>query len=382
MMVVIDVQHKEAKASIIELFRNDVAIFIDDNGHSDHKSLSFNEKGQIIGIKTPSKVGNEKDALTDMQGKLVDAYVIEERTYACNRNLPGNVDVSLDSYQFSNENVALFANSVEALKLWDKKIVLGTTLPFKRMNVDSNNEKVKSAFKKKVKRARDKSQLKILDHVIMREGELCYYDWAIGWDGKINSTLAGESKTRNVLNCDIGGGTTDIVSITTEGLQIAADGSSSDTIESFGIHKLKGEVEQVLKRLLAQKIANPFSKGIENFAPKTINDALTKGFINYPGLAEPLDVSVEVNECKEQFCNQLIRRMLDIVERLDSFDLILFSGGGAIILREQLNALLPGSIFLDEFANARGMLKAFIFNVMPRRKEAWISASKELVKNE
>jgi len=368
-----EIFHRETKANLLKLLAGGVAIVVDDNGHSAHKLISIDNKGQLISRKVLTRVASNSEGLTDAVGRKVGSYYVAGVEYSCNENMSQDSNFALDSYQHSAENVALTANGIELLGHFDKRIVLATTLPFKRMNVDDNNDKVKKAFKSEIVKAYDSKHLKIIDHLIMREGELVFYDFAIEWDGTTNPELQG--KTNNsILIIDIGGGTTDCVSITnSSGLKIASDGTRSGTIENFGILKVKGEVAKLLKQEILKKVDPSFSKMVNELAPRTIEEAFLTGVVNYPGIDGVVDISLQVNEIKGTFCDQLMRHLIDTVGRIDGFDTIIFAGGGAIGLKAQLNVKLPGCHYRDEYSNANGLFKVLAFQVVPKRKDAWLA---------
>ena len=95
-------------------------------------------------------------------------------------------------------------------------------------------------FKQKVFRPDQDGDLQIVSHMIIAEGQAAFYDWAINYDGKVSLEA---TQIKAALVVDIGGGTTDIVTITSAGhLNITTDNSRCFTFEGFGLINLKDEV--------------------------------------------------------------------------------------------------------------------------------------------
>ncbi len=332
----------------------------DDYGHNSHKAITVGADGTITTLKVSSLVNVGMDhVMTDISGKATAAYKIDGELYTCNDSLGRESKSLLDSYQYSNENLALFSHCAERLNLWDKKLIVATTLPVKRMESDGNMEKVLAQFKKPVVRLDYDGELKIVHHMVVAEGQAAFWDWALNYDGSVVKE-ATDVKTAMVI--DIGGSTTDIATITIAGqLSVSLDKARCFNFEGFGLVALKDEMSKIIKSKLKSALPEQFKGAAGNIAANTIDNAFDTGFIsNFPMHSAPIDISKEVLALKNDWVDQLIRLVIDHVKRLDGYNKIIIAGGGAVALEREINSKLPGCAFLDEYANVNGLAKLLV----------------------
>lgn len=336
-----------------------ISLVVDDNGHDSHKAETVSADGTVTTVKIQSLVAVGKEAmLSDVVGQAVSGYEIDGQLYTCNETLGRTNQSLLESYQYSNETLALFSNCVERLNVWDRKLIVATTLPVKRLDVDDNVEKVKAQFKKLVVRPSKGDNLNVLFQFVFAEGHAAFYDWVIDYKGNVNPEV---NNLKTVLIVDIGGGTTDLVTLTSAGeLDVSVDKSRSFTLEEFGLVALKDEVAKLIKTALQKELPEHYKEAAQEISHNTIDSTFETGFVNFMMLQKPIDLTKEIETLKKDWVKRLIRKIVTTVKRLDSYNKILIAGGGGVALEAQLQQEIPGCSFLDEYANANGLMKLLV----------------------
>lgn len=353
-----------------ELRRQGIELFADDNGHSWHKSAVIsNDYRSITTRKIPSIVGDAaKNKKLDLNRRPVNTFDVAGTQLVCSADLANPLDIRIASYQSSVENQALVAASIDALKMFDKKIVLGTTTPIGRQFSDGLIEEVKHNYlNRKTVRLNDDSPLLITDVVTYGEGLMAIYDWIIQDDGKINRDAGAASK---ILVVDIGGGTTDVVSVFSEG-KVTIDKECTDTIEGCGIIDIYREVKAPFDRAVSEAFREKKISGYFNEADTAMIDELLKG----DGIWEskPFGVSIDISErikpIREKFVTEMMLQVSKIAKNLGRYDRVVFAGGGTIMLAPELMKVLPSAVYLNEYANAKGLLKVMMHFWLPANFE-------------
>ncbi|WP_323816565.1 ParM/StbA family protein [Cellvibrio sp. NN19] len=355
------------------LAANGYAIFIDDNGYDSHKIISIGADGSVHRFKLNSlvKTGTQ-NVLRDHDGNIISAYEIGGQLYTCNESLGRDSQSLLDNYQYSNENLALFSHCVQRSKMWDKKLIIATTLPVKRMEVDGNKQKVIAQFKTPVVRAGKSEPLQIASHMVVAEGHAAFYEWAINYDG---SVLQEAAEAETILVVDIGGGTIDLVTMTSAGqLNVSVDEARCFTFEGFGLVSLKDELAKLIQFKLKVELPEDYKAAANNISQRTVDAAFDTGFISFPMLNKPIDISEEVSRLKGDWVAKLLRLIVENVDRLDGYNKILIAGGGAVALEQEIDTRLPGCVYLDEYANVNGLAKLMACILINRLKESVLVA--------
>lgn len=378
-------QDSQIKPLFTLLSKLNVGLCVDDNGHSGHKFAWLDpESFSIKTNRLPSIVGHaSKNELKDFSGRALDRYMIGTQSFTCNKDILHPVDVDNERYQTAPENVALTAHGLSINKQDTKPIVLATTLPFSRFYVhgkknDALIEGVTTAYQNEIKKmvgATDAefTTITIHSHHIYPEGFIGYYDWAIDDNGNIRTEVTGTSGP--VLVVDIGGGTSDVVTILGGSTGLSADFGRSDSIP-FGVIRLFVAIRDLLIKKV-REVAPALRFGESGAIEQRILEVLLKnGSVTLNGIPQAIDLHTEIEKLKEDFIDDLTNSIYSIVKDITRYQQILFMGGGAVIFADYLKEKLPSSYILDEFANARGALKVLAFKVIPAM-EAQLNASQK-----
>lgn len=353
---------------IRELRKNGIEIAPDDNGHSWHKFAQYRDDGKIVTLKIPSIVGDaSRNELFDIDKKPINTYSVNDVSLVCATDMKHPIDIRVDGYQYSKENMALIANGLDKLNIFDKKIILGTTAPIGRQFSAELVSRIKAEFSGgKIERLGNSAVLQVIDVLTYGEGLLAAYDWFITDDGRVNKE-AHKAGTNRFLVIDIGGGTTDVVTIVNEG-QVTTDKSRTGTIEGCGIIDITREAKVHIDR----ELRNAFTeKGHGNYFTEStvgvIEDILLNdGIYTSKAFGVRVDMSKLIHEIRSTFVRKLLVEVSRIGENMSTYDKILFVGGGALLLGKELRERIPGAVYLDEFGNAKGLLKLMTHIWLPR----------------
>lgn len=270
------------------------------------------------------------------------------------------IDPRTKIYHESVENVIMAKHALKLIGVDDSyDVYLVTGLPFRDyFTMDGNVNKENQAMK--IENFNLKWDLitcmdgtksaKIISHNILSEGAGAYLNelMEMNGDNSINRVTT-ELNKGPVSFIDIGGRTIDIVTFTQNGKNIIND--YSDTSE-YGALDLSVETAKEIKSYLGLKT---------NLLPDKIDDAIRTGFYYARGVDS--DVSSIVIKSKKIFCNRLELEIRKILKHADDIGLIVFVGGGSILVKEQLEEIYEQSYFIEnpDFANAKGFLKGSMF---------------------
>lgn len=191
---------------------------------------------------------------------------------------------------------------------------------------------------------------KLVKHNILSEGAGAYLNEMFGLDGEESINTVTTALSRDpVAFVDIGGRTLDIVTFTSGGKNIINE--FSETSE-YGALDLSNDIAKQIKSSLNIK---------SNLLPDKIDEAIRTG--KYYARGQEHDVSEIITTAKQKFCNQLSLSIKKTLKNADDIGLIVFVGGGSLLIKDELEALYQQSYFIIEpdLANAKGFLKASMF---------------------
>lgn len=184
-----------------------------------------------------------------------------------------------------------------------------------------------------------------------RAGGFCHYVLTKDGDPRKNNPI----ENITVLVLDIGGKTTDSVAVDAGGnIDI-----SSMTSESTGIIKVMGNFENALR---ANNAA--FFKQTDKIDQRRLNKAFIEG--KYIGGGQVIPCDKEAEESANLLMND-IENILARAGGLASYDGVLLTGGGAVLMSSRLQAqyapipfyLAENDMDMAHFANVRGGVKLF-----------------------
>lgn len=196
----------------------------------------------------------------------------------------------------------------------------------------------------------------IKDSFVATEALAAYYDYLIAMDGSPSEHYT-ELSEATVGVIDIGGKTTDCAVIYPGGNQVDLGRSGSSDV---GVLQLHAAVESKLRVKFE----------LDNVPPTMVESAISRGTVKISGKEEAVGDLVRGE--KEKLADDIMSVVRSKIGTGKDLDFVLFVGGGAIVMQDQLGKYFAHSRFPEnpEFANARGMLKIAKYIVAGEGSEA------------
>ncbi|MFJ7794591.1 plasmid segregation protein ParM domain-containing protein [Pseudomonas sp. NPDC096950] len=335
---------------------------VNDNGYAAHK-LAWFENGEIKTLKVPTliEMGHRADAV----GTPIDTYQVDGQLYFCGASVRTPLQLRNEGYPTSVANRVLVTHALVKAGLINRPIKLGVTLPFRDyfnekgvIRADRKDSTISNFVghdRKVIVEGKVDQIVDIREGTCFSEALAAYFDFAFNDNGTM--TKGGELVTGHVAVVDIGGSTTDVVSLNVDSSGLMIDQQHSGT-ERVGVLDAIDALEKLMKeRLVAEKV---IEDGLDSALPtQVVQTALEKGQIYYQSSTR--DMTSE----QEQACRGTAERITNYVKtklaNINAYQAIIIVGGGSIVFRQWLQKMLPNAVFLDEFSNARGALKYMQF---------------------
>jgi len=184
-------------------------------------------------------------------------------------------------------------------------------------------------------------------HNVLAEGIAAWFDLALDFNGNENPETVEMVADRALAIVDIGGKTTDIAMVMEGGQGLYPERSGTRAVGVLNFYEAVGA-----------RLKDRFQL---NDAPpaKHIEEAIrTK---QYKLFGKPHDVSSAVDGEAKMIAQQIKSMMNKLIGSGSDIGHVVFVGGGAILLRDYLEAEYPNQAIFPanpEFANARGLVKA------------------------
>lgn len=336
---------KSSKVSKMSVNPNaDLFIGVDD-GHYAIKIVA--ETGETFSV--PSRGANGKHLITlrnEDDGVLYDTE--EGSTFTISEHLPKFEDTRFADFPRSQLNRALVHDALRRAGFGGRNVRITTGLPvsyYYLPNGEPNQPLIdgKVANLRKRVTCGDAPMAHIIENTVTTEAVASFVDQLMDLEGKPSSDYAALSEMP-VGVIDVGGKTTDCAVIL-PGMMVDSSRSGSNDV---GVLSLQEAVSSKVRAHLSLDTALP--------AP-AIEKALRTGMVRLYGKEQ--SVQQIVDEEKERLAEQIMSAVRTKVGTGVDLDHVLFVGGGAIVLRDQLLRHFPHARVPDqpEFANARGMLK-------------------------
>lgn len=317
-----------------------------DDGHYAIKIIT--ETGAMFSIPSRARSGRHLISWQDQEENDSFYQTEEGNSYTVNANLQNHEDTRFKEFPKSALNLVLVHHALQQAGFGGKDVVITTGLPVSYYYL-ANGRKDDALIAAKVANLRktvtcgSKPVANIIKNMVATEAIAAYFDQLMDMDGSPSDDYEklGESMVGVI---DIGGKTTDCAVVYPGGEQVDPDRSgSSDT----GVLLLNDAVESRLRT----------SYDLDNIPPRMIEDAIRKGVVGIAG--EKMDVREMVTLEKERLAEQIMSGVRTKIGSGKDLDSVLFVGGGAIVMRDQLSKHFPHSRFPahPEYANARGMFK-------------------------
>lgn len=253
-----------------------------------------------------------------------------------------------DDFPFSDLNLVLVYHALLRAGA-DGECSICTGLPFNQYFIESGQKNRNLLDRKKLSFERDVVALNsntkplIVDHRICSEGVAGYFDLKYNEDGSINEEIEDFNQKGVICIVDIGGRTTDIVTLDNE----AIDFSRSTTNDIGGLWLKDNLTTKVKARLDVNAIPD-----------KMIDDIIRNNGIYKP---KNIDVSDILAGLKMELADEIANNVKHKIKNTADISLIAFIGGGSLLLKSELQKLYSQDLakFVKDpiNSNARGMLK-------------------------
>lgn len=330
-----------------------------DDGHYALK-LCFEHEGQLKTLSMPSRAAYGKILLADTSTGLGNndcMYICNDVPFTVLENVMSLknevIDLRTINYPCSDVNAVLIYHAlVRAGFSSGDSLNIVTGLPFKEfyLNGSRNNDLIKQKSDNLVRHVLNLDPSVSLPHIhrhsVMAEGAGAYIDMILNIDGTENSDMVEAISESPMAIVDIGGKTTDIVTMDTGGSKMRMGESSTGFI---GALDLNDAISNELKRKL----------NLTTVVPEKIETAITSGVYSARGIKH--DVSDIILTEKMLFARKIQDEVRRTLKDASNIGMVAFVGGGSNLIKKELYELYGSqSNFVEEpqFANARGFYKA------------------------
>lgn len=314
---------------------NDYFDLIVDNGYAYQKLAAWvkTADGQVV-IRTatkPSRAEIGRVNITSSNTGSDGLFVInEDDYYTVSEYVQNPESIRTESYAYSELNNVLVANSILESGMSQEKFRLTTGLPlrqFYKEDGDKNDKLIAKVKKSLIELAQPVSgpKLKITEHNIKPEALSSFIDWFVSDKGEVQHEIHS-----GVMVVDIGGGTTDVSNIAPN-LSLNINLSGTTKIGILDIFKK-------LRPLLSER----FNVDGDSIRDDELDKVVRTGNVFIRGAYQ--NCSAELQKAK----SKVAKRLYNFINELKggTLDKIIFVGGGAEALRDELMAIAKGS---DEF---------------------------------
>jgi plasmid segregation protein ParM len=318
-----------------------------DDGHYGIKV--YTEDGQMLMIPSRAKAGRHVINLRDDDNG--DFYTVNDvGTFTVNSYLTQYEDTRFKEYPKSALNAVLVHHALFKAGFGGKNVVIATGLPVSYYFLadgtkDQNLIQAKTAnLQRAVSRSADEPLANIISSAVTTEAISAYFDYLMDDDGQPSEHFE-ELQNSTVGVIDVGGKTTDCaVLLPGETPQVVMERSGSTDV---GVLKLNANV--------ADRLRIKFD--LDHVPPTMVENAIAKGAVKISGKEESVGDLVRAE--KEKLAEEIMAGVRVKIGSGKDLDFVLFVGGGAIVMRDQLAKHFPHTRFPDnpEYANARGMMK-------------------------
>lgn len=319
-----------------------------DDGHYAVKVAT--ESGACFSIPSRCKTGKHLiswDTRGDEGDGGIYTTVDEGLTFTAHSHLQDCDDTRFRDFPLSPLNRVLVHHALRRAGFGGKEVNIVTGLPMSYYYVGAqpNTALIDGKQENLAKQLTCESGVcaKIVSNGVTSEAIAAYFDQLINLDGT-KSEVYDEFHNAHVGVIDVGGKTTDCAVILPGSSDVDPVRSGSGDV---GILKLNDVVEAELRTKF----------GFDNVPTRVLESAISTGKIKVYGQEQ--DVRALVSRAKEVLAESILSQVRAKIGTGKDLDLILFVGGGSIVMRDQLASKFPHCRFPEnpEFANSRGMLK-------------------------
>lgn len=331
-------------------------VVADDNGYAFHKFAWFAQDGTLLTKKFRSVVEQGADGFSDAEGNVMWRYETAGSTYSCTPAATKPINVRNADYPLSDANRVLVAHGLSECGLLGVPVQLAVTLPLRdfyqangQINAARKDDVRDNYLNVPVKVVGKDAQPQIESVAVLAECMSAWFDWALSDMGDLKDEI---EEIGAMAIVDIGGETTDILSVSYHEGRLVIDNKSSGTKRIGVLDALREVKTHALNRIREEGGRVESMDELPTLAGEQL---LQRGACNFAGR------KWEMKDIRDQVLSAHSRKLNDYISEtlgsLGNYGLILVVGGGAVVYKEPLQALLPHAEFGDEWANAKGAAK-------------------------
>lgn len=335
-----------------------------DNGYYDHK-VAWSEGGEIRTLKYPAIIaGAAGGIIGNISGGSDCVFQTDDGArFIVHPDVENKIPVRNAEYGFSVANRVLVNNGMmEAGARDGREVHLVTSLPVRdfftnegEMNVDLV-EKQKKNMMEPVYAVGSQDKLsriaKVSNSAVISEAIAAAFDYLIPEIGSEADALEAP-----IAVLDFGGSTFDIVTLTR---QFQVRHSSSATLRRGTI-----DIVEPLRKIIKQQLME-LGIQVDEVSDWKVNQVmLTRSYtLSRAELQSGLDqrslpMDKAINEAAQAVVDEIRNFVREKLKNFSEYEAILLVGGGALLCKDLFEdwSKKYSFVIMDEFANARGMLK-------------------------
>ena len=301
--------------------------------------------GRLIAIPSRALIGRANVTWLNGSEQRVFEYETDDTVFAV-----GEVDgepTHFDGYPFSGLNRAIVQHALHEAGLAGRSVHAVSGLPVSSFYLKDGSQRLEvverkqASLKQPVQAVDGRQSAAIAFHEVIPEALAAWYDHIIS-DTNEGVQLESERLGVPVAVVDIGGRTTDFVVVADQAVRHNSSGSLRCGLLD-------------LKRQVADAIRGRFD--LEELSERVTEDAVRNGSVRLFGKNH--DVADQVRDARRQLVERLHAETQRQLGRGAELERILFVGGGAVALADDIRDWFPNQAIAPHpaFANARGMLK-------------------------
>jgi plasmid segregation protein ParM len=301
--------------------------------------------GRLIAIPSRARIGRSNVTWLNGSEQRVFEYETDGTLFAV-----GEVDgepTHFDGYPFSGLNRAIVQHALHQAGLGGQSVHAVSGLPVSSFYLKDGGQRLelierkRASLKQAVQPIDGRLPAAVAFHDVIPEALTAWYDHIIS-EANGGVQLEAERLGVPVAVIDIGGRTTDFVVVADQAVRHDSSGSLRCGLLD-------------LKRQVASAIRAKFD--LEELSERATDDAVRSGSVRLFGKTH--DVAELVRHARRELVQRLHAETQRQLRRGAELERILFVGGGAVALAEDIRDWFPNQAIAPHpaFANARGMLK-------------------------
>ena len=301
--------------------------------------------GRLIAMPSRARIGSANVTWLNGSEQRVFEYETDDTLFAV-----GEVDgepTHFDGYPFSGLNRAIVQHALHEAGLAGRSVHAVSGLPVSSFYLKDGSQRLeiverkRASLKQTVRPIDGRQSAAIAFHEVIPEALAAWYDHIIS-EANGGVQLEADRLGVPVAVVDIGGRTTDFVVVADQAVRHDSSGSLRCGLLD-------------LKRQVAAAIRAKFD--LEELSERATEEAVRNGSVRLFGKTH--DVAGQVRDARREIIERLHAETQRQLGRGAELEQILFVGGGAVALADDIQDWFPNQAIAPHpaFANARGMLK-------------------------